>query len=413
MVSAVGLLSTNPHDEIHRCTLASGVNINRSGTADASDRCRSGHEHRHWNERAAACGKTPGDQSGRIRLLRCRSDNEESGLQNPGFEGELYQSTIRCASGRATACTDDNGASVWPTGYWNGAAFEVFHGAARGRTGKVAGYTAARKATGGTFVFSTSGVAPVTGDYMIVRMSVPGDAPAGWWSATSGKGIIATNASDLPPGTTGHQTVALNAPTASDCAQLAAHIDVGTQRSFTRLDGTFRLSFKAKGTGGSNSVALILKRNSLGIYLDQTIHLTNAWKTYTLKFTADERGSSLGTIELRFNTVGRGLLPDGRCQSDANQLGSRQCHRVSRSGGQRSQDTPARRVAVLGRPVGDTLDNLIADPFGRQRAGYLASSVGQYDISYGLPEFLQLCAAVGAEPWFVVPSTFSTSEAAI
>jgi hypothetical protein len=333
-------------------------------------------------------------------------------FRNPGFEGEIYQSTIRCASGRATACTDDNGASAWPTGYWNGATFEVFHGAARGRTGKVAGYTAAAKATGGTFLFSTSGVAPVTGDYMIVRMRVPGDAPAGWWSATSGKGVIATNASDLPPGTTGHQTVALNAPTASDCAQLAAHIDVGTQRSFTRLDGTFRLSFKAKGTGGSNTVAVNLKRNSLRTYLDQTLHLTNAWKTYTLRFTADERGSSLGTIELRFNTVGRDsfLMDDVSLTQTNSDPANVTAFRDPVVSALKTLQPGVLRFWA--GQLGDTLDNLIADPFGRQRAGYLASSVGQYDISYGLPEFLQLCAAIGAEPWFVVPSTFSTTEAA-
>jgi alpha-L-arabinofuranosidase len=61
--------------------------------------------------------------------------------------------------------------------------------------------------------------------------------------------------------------------------------------------------------------------------------------------------------------------------------------------------------------LGDTLDNLIAPQFARQRAGYSAFYTSQDDISFGLQEFMQLCESIGAEPWFVVPSTFSTADA--
>jgi alpha-L-arabinofuranosidase len=61
--------------------------------------------------------------------------------------------------------------------------------------------------------------------------------------------------------------------------------------------------------------------------------------------------------------------------------------------------------------LGDTLGNLIADPYGRQRAGYSAFLAEQDDISYGLQEFLQLSEWLGAEPWFVVPTTFSVTDA--
>src|SRR5580698_8657540 len=106
--------------------------------------------------------------------------------RNPGFEGEIYQSTIRCASGTATTCVDDDAVSAWPAGYWEHAAFEIFFGAAHGRAWTIAHYSAAHDGIGGTFTFSQSGVAPVAGDYMIVRMTVPGNAAAGWWPKVSG-----------------------------------------------------------------------------------------------------------------------------------------------------------------------------------------------------------------------------------
>lgn len=61
--------------------------------------------------------------------------------------------------------------------------------------------------------------------------------------------------------------------------------------------------------------------------------------------------------------------------------------------------------------MGETLDNLIAVPFARQRAGFSAWFSESDQISYGLHDFLVLCQLIGSEPWFVVPSTFSTGDA--
>src|ERR1019366_4867633 len=34
-------------------------------------------------------------------------------FRNPGFEGEIYQSTIRCGTGTVTTCVDDDAYSAW------------------------------------------------------------------------------------------------------------------------------------------------------------------------------------------------------------------------------------------------------------------------------------------------------------
>src|SRR5438874_13242676 len=47
-------------------------------------------------------------------------------FRNPGFEGEIYQSTIRCAGGTATSCTDENIFTSLPAGFWNGASYQFF-----------------------------------------------------------------------------------------------------------------------------------------------------------------------------------------------------------------------------------------------------------------------------------------------
>ena len=333
-------------------------------------------------------------------------------MRNPGFEGEIYQSTIRCTAGSATTCVDDDAVSAWTPDFWKGATFEIFAGAAQGRSGTVAKYTAATGKAGGTFTFAQSGTAPARGDYMIVRMTVPGNAAIGWWPKTSGQGTITTNFADLPPGTTGVQTAALCAPAATDAASLTSFFDNHAGRSFILLHGAFRVSFKAKGLDGSRAIGVNLKRNGLTTYLDQTVKLTGEWATYNLSFTAAETGSDLDSVGLQFTTIGQDslLLDDVTLtQTDSD-----------------PSNTTAFRDPVVNalktlRPgvlrfwagqLGDSLDNLIVDPFGRQRAGYSAWFTQQEDISYGLPEFLELCAAVGAEPWVVVPVTFDTAEAA-
>ena len=331
-------------------------------------------------------------------------------FRNPGFEGEIYQSTIRCATGTMNTCVDES-QSAWPAGFWKGAHFQIFYGAAQGRTGTVASYAAANGTSGGVFTLAGSGAAPATGDYMIVRSTVPGNAMAGWWPVTSGNGVITTNTSDLPPGTTGRQTAAVNAPTSNDSATIRAFFDNHAGRSFILMDGTFQLSFKAKGVGGSKAIALNLQRQGLATYLNTTVNLTEAWSTYSFDFTAAEAGSTLNSVRLSFATVGEDsfLLDDVSLTQTNSEPSNTTAFRdpVVNT----LQALAPGSLRYWAGQMGDSLDNLIADPFGRQRSGYSAWQSQQEDISYGLHEFLQLCELLGAEPWFVVPSTFSTADA--
>ena len=333
-------------------------------------------------------------------------------FRNPGFEGEIFQSTIRCASGTANSCIDDNPYSAWPDAFWNGASVEFFYGSAKGRQETVTNFTKPVGSTGGRFVFSGSGVVPATGDYLIVRKATAGSADAGWWKVSTGQGTVTTNFTDLPPGTAGRQTVAVNAPGASDTASLAAYFDSTPGRSFVALNGTFQLSFKAKGIAGGNTIALNLQRGGLSPYLNQPVKLTNSWNTYNLTFNAAETGAAVGTVGVKFgaNAANSFLLDD----VSLTQLNTDPSNTTA------FRDPVVNALKQLNPGVlrfwanqlGDTLDNLIAPTYARQRSGYSAWATRQDDISFGLPEFLQLCENVGTEPWLVVPATFSVTEAA-
>jgi hypothetical protein len=61
--------------------------------------------------------------------------------------------------------------------------------------------------------------------------------------------------------------------------------------------------------------------------------------------------------------------------------------------------------------LGSTVDNLLIPPLARQRAGYIGWTNTQEDIPVGIPEFLDLCREVGAEPWIVIPAAMTRAEA--
>ena len=61
--------------------------------------------------------------------------------------------------------------------------------------------------------------------------------------------------------------------------------------------------------------------------------------------------------------------------------------------------------------LGSTVEDLLAAPLARQRDGYSAWYAKQEEVPVGIPEFLELCQEIGAEPWIVAPMAMSREEA--
>ena len=182
-----------------------------------------------------------------------------------------------------------------------------------------------------------------------------------------------------------------------------------------QLNGTYQLQFKAKGLSGSSQIGVSLARSGGVAYINQTLALTNSWNTYSLSFSATENGSAIGQVALQFSTA---FGADSFELDDVS---------LTQTNGDPTNTTVFRDPVVNAlrtlQPgiirfwggngqLGDTLENLLTPQFGRQRAGFSAFATQSNQLNYGLHEFLVLCQTVGAEPWFVVPTTFSTTDAA-
>ncbi len=360
-------------------------------------------------------------------------------FRNPGFEGQIFQSIVRCASGTASSCTDDLPYTVtnpppagtspaftaWPSGFWDGATYEFIWGAASGRTGTVASSTAPAEGNGTRFQFEDSGIIPTAGDYMIVRKTnfgtdcmaqppQPGCAATSWNIYTSGGASITTEVADLAPDTIGRQAVRISATGQGQTASLSAVFETSAFGSFLQLNGSFRLSFKARATAGSGRLTVNLRRQSPSntVFINQTLNLSNSWNTYNVDFSATENGSASGTVQLQFSPANQtALLLD-----DVS---------LTQTDGDSANTTVFRDPAVdalldlhpgilrySGRQFGDSLDNQITPLLARLRSEFATRATVASDIQVGLHEFLELSQYIGAEPWYCFPSTFSTAEAA-
>jgi hypothetical protein len=330
--------------------------------------------------------------------------------RNPGFEGMSYRSILHCSMGGAGRCVDTRQGFEWPAGFWDGARYEVLDGGAAGRRGSVR----ASGAGGGGYGLTLDGAVIGSGDWLAVEKEFPGDAAAGWWPALKGGARLLAERTDLSPQTQGRQALRIEAANAGQSAELRSYFDSMEGFTFVRLRGRFRLSFRAKGLAGNRVVHVHVRRDAAGMhdYLEQDVRLTPQWADYKAEFNASEDASTVGTVEAGFSVAGGSLLLDDVALEEID---------GDRTNKTAFRDEVVRTLKEL-RPgvlrlmsshaqLGSTVDNLLAPPMARVRPGYSIQSTTMEDIPVGIPEFLELCQEVGAEPWIVAPTAMSEDEA--
>ena len=333
-------------------------------------------------------------------------------FRNPGFEGQIFRSIVRVVSSSPTSFVDENSTAHWPTGFWNGASYEVIVGAAKGRSGIVSTSTAPMGSTGTQYQLADSGTAPAAGDYIVLRKNEQGGASSGWLTSTTGGGTILDETADLALDTAGHQAIRLTSMGPGDVARIAAVFDAGAGGPFIQLNGNHRLSFKAKGAGGTNAVSVFVGRGGSAniVYISQTVMLSGSWSTYNIDFAAAETGTSVGPVQVVFTAANPStvLLDDVSLMPTSGDSTNTTAFRDPVVNALRTFNPGILRYWV--EDLGDSLDNEIAPPFARLRAQYSSQSTNREDLMYGLHEFLELCDLLHAEPWYIVPTTFTARE---
>ena len=335
--------------------------------------------------------------------------------RNPGFEGTIWQSILHCVGVTATSCTDGTAWAVWPANFLQGATFEFIYGAALGQTGTITSSTAADfKANKGiTVSFAQGAKSPGIGDFIVVRKTIPGDAQAGWWTKLSEGATLSTEFSDLAHDSPGKQALKISALGSGQSAEVASYFSHDFDHAFVLLNGAYRLRFRAKSIGGDKHINVSLKRLSTPgrKFLEEDVRLSNNWQDYSYGFSASENDHPNGRVALKFNVSDAGILLDDVSLTPVVALNANPT-------AFRDEVVDALvelRPGVLrwsdGANTGNSIDNVIANPFARMRAGASTQSAEPEDLALGLHEFLQLCQTVGAEPYYSMPPGMSTTEA--
>jgi hypothetical protein len=331
--------------------------------------------------------------------------------RNPGFEGMEYRSILHCLVGGPGTCIDSRHSFQWAAGFWDGARYEVLDGSASGQRGTV---TTSGPNSGG-YGLSLDGRASIgIGDWLAVSKEFPSDPASGWWPSVQGGAHLEAERQDLSPHTAGRQALRIEAGGPGQSAEIKSYFDSTEGRSFLRLKGTYRLSFRARSLSGPPLMHVHVKRisNPNRIYLDRDIPLTRSWGDYQADFNADEATPIPAPVEVSFSINGAALLLD-----DANleQIDA------SKSNGTAFRDEVVDtlkelhpgviRLMSAHSEIGSTIDNLLKAPLARQRSGFSTWFSTMEDIPVGIPEFLELSSEIGAEPWIVAPTAMTREEA--
>ena len=336
---------------------------------------------------------------------------------NSGFEGMKYRSILNCVVVAANTCTDTNTYSHQPTGFWTGGTYLVVSGAQTGVAGKIVASVAIPTTCSGCgqqVVTFDKSLGLAVGDYVAVTNSFPGNAQVGWQASVTGAATLATDLTDLSPETPGKQALRITATGANDSASVVHGWDTTNGRTFIQMNGHYTVSFRAKGVGGNNILNVNVERLTPGwsYFLNQNVTLSSSWADYTLTFTASENGSAVGPVRLAFQVAQAAVLLDdvSLTQTDSDPTNTTAFRddvvntlKELRPGTIRMNTTSE---------IGADLYDQIAVPFARYREGAFTSANIASQIPYGIPEFLQLCATVGADPWLSIPTATTPQEMA-
>ena len=333
--------------------------------------------------------------------------------RNPGFEGQQWQTVMRCDQVSPTSCTDAGHSGNWPQGFLDQGSYEIISGAGQGQTGTISHSTLASEHVGVTITFAQPAKLLAANDTIKVRSVKPGNATAGWSPQANGGATITTEFTDLSPRTTGTQAVRLNASGAGQEASLNQYFDSIPGRSYLQFRGAYVIRFRAKAVAGRKAVSVYLQRPTMGPWtplFKQNVLLTSDWKDYTLQFHAAEAASNVGTLMFGFTVSEAEVLLDDVSLTEAGSNGTAFRNDVVAT--LQRLNPGVLRYMDSGNNFGSDLDNMLAPEEARQRSGFNKYLSESDDIPVGLHDFLVLCEKIGAEPWYTMQIGMSEKEAA-
>jgi hypothetical protein len=323
-------------------------------------------------------------------------------LLNPGFEPVLDRTILILKETDSNRIVDDSNWLARPDGFWSSASFNVRSGLSAGQSGRVIDSRKRPQDGLGEFWLDTANLSLNAGDVVVVTQQNKLETAPQWWL---GKGRIANAPNQGRPSSPGKQAVRLMALPGQP-AEILHYLDNIPARAgkLLPIHGKWRFSIWAKAASPGAQLHIHFDRGGSVVFLDTNISPKADWKLYSFEFEGKDNGPP---APLTLSIVAR----EGEIMLDDAYLGEANVG----TNGFRQVVVDTLKALKPGYlrdwqgQLGDTLDNRLTESQGHQPVRYRP---GEHELQfhYSLPDFLALCATVGAQPWVVAPTTLNDEE---
>jgi len=337
-------------------------------------------------------------------------------LKNPGFEGTIDRALVRASDVHRHGFSDDESWLGRIDGFWAGAGFEVLTGAAAGQSGQVLASVASNARGRPEYRVASLINGLAEGDIVALTRIRDDLPPARWWLPQAGEGTVRPNPTLTAPDSQGRRSLGLH-PDKGSGVRVVSHLDTIGERAGRLLPvrGPWRLGLWVHGPeSGRAHLQIRFHRHGSAPFIDLQHPVEPGWHYLEHSFEADDSGP-ISPLEFILEVHGGVVHVDDTWLGPVNSVA---ISPESRGGLAMEVFNPQLiRLLEQLRPgylrdwqgqLGDTLDNRLAPAFARRTTRYRP---GDSDFGYGLPEFLDLNRLVGAQPWLILPTTFSPEEA--
>lgn len=339
-------------------------------------------------------------------------------IDNPGFEAGVFSSLVLVddgATGRIApmafwdpAWNNEQYGIGWPQGFWNGGEYEFLWGAAKGRSGTVADF----RHNSGKNEFDLGADGPIPQRMSVLRLHrlIPG---------YNGNTAV-VDATSVRPGSPGVQSLRLTNGGNSYRFYMDSLWRDGDRSAGKLLviRGEYICRVWAKAAGPGDRLRIRFFREGEGVFLDESISPGTEWRQIERRFTVpdgadpvraytDEEYHPILAFILEAENAGGEILVDDielRSTTHANPTV------FTDNFVNRLKELRPGVLRYWAGQLGASLKAQLAAPFARGTNGYSPRERRPGDFCYSLHEFLELCENVGADPWYVVPPTFSAEE---
>jgi hypothetical protein len=343
---------------------------------------------------------------------------------NPGFEPGTYRSVMHAAAGSTgdrwvqafwnIAWNNDSFGIGQQEDFWNGATWEIVTGPSAGRTGTVLDYT--HEFDEGILYLDSAGADPGVNDIIFLTRTIDE------FPELSDIAVLET--ADLPPGTDGVHAVRLSYdPVETWRFGLNYYMDSDwrdgdvSAGKLQLIDGDWTFSCWAKAVNPGDSLRIRFQRTNEATFIDETIPLTTTWQQITRTYSFPEGTDDPRTytelephpilaFQVHVGGLGEEVLIDDLVFERDGVRGSVFIDEVFDA----LEELQPGVLRFWAFQFGDSLEGLLAEPTASGYSGFSPGSRMPTYWTYGLHDFLDLCAKVGTDPWFVVPTTWSQAE---